>query len=132
MGKLADFLRWVYTTVRYGNELEKALSLAAKGRLKHNEFCKVLLSSDVYVLVQDAAENPQKVILVAEVDGKRIIPIFSSVERINKFIKQKQQYTKITVKEFFVLIKDTEPVVLNPGNTYSKTFSVKEVAGLAR
>lgn len=129
MGKLASLLNKVYATVRSGSELERALRLVAKNELSEQEFFKELLGADIYVLVQDVAQK-KNIILVAELDGKRMIPVFSSVEKIKLFVKQKHRYTKIKGREFFSLIKDTEPVMLNPGDSCSKTFSVKEVAKL--
>jgi hypothetical protein len=132
MGKLTKMLQQVYTAWRYDSKLEGALRMAAKGRLTEQEFNDMLLSSEVYVLVQDVSANRKNIILVAELDGKRMIPVFSAVEKIKLFVKQKQRYTKIQGKEFFSLIKGTEPVVLNPGDSCSKTFSVEDVACLAK
>lgn len=132
MGKLINWIEQIYTKAIYGNKLEHYIKLAAKNKLPCEKLYETLLYSDVYVLVQDVTAHKKNIILVAEHEGKRMIPVFSTPEKIKLFIKQKQQYIKIQGKEFFSLIKNTEPVVLNLGDTWSYALSIEEVARIGK
>jgi len=122
------------------NELERALVRAVKTPSSAPDFYRLLLESDVLVLgtvegKEDASEEfavgpGGKVNLVTGVkNGTRYLPIFSSLLRMQEYVKQDSKYLRVNCRALLDLARGA-PVTLNPASEYGKEFTPQEVAQL--
>lgn len=123
-------------------KLEKLLENAAKNPAFRPDFYDALRQSDLVVpylpdknqalqngevfLKQDTAVKVKE--LVRE-DGQRFIPIFTSVEALQKGVKTTEAYLQLNAKTLFEITKGAS-YVLNPYSNYAKEFSPEEIESL--
>ena len=62
-------------------------------------------------------------------DGRRFIPIFSSIESLQKGIAMEETYLQFDAKTLFEITKGAS-YILNPYSSYAKEFSPEEVDSL--
>jgi len=62
-------------------------------------------------------------------DGQTIIPIFSSLPRLQGFIKEEANYIGMKAEDFLGMTRGAA-LILNPGSAYGKEFTAKEVASI--
>ena len=122
------------------NELESALVRAVKTASSAPDFYRLLLESDVLVLgtvegKEDANEEfavgpGGKINLVTGVkNGARYLPVFSSLLRMQEYVKQDSKYLRVNGRALLDLTRGA-PVTLNPASEYGKELTPQEVAQL--
>ena len=112
------------------NRMEVLLIEVLKDKSRLPAFYKELLKSEVYVLgnLTDADGEGEKVMIRgAKIMGKPAIPVFTSLQRLSKFVKKQEQYVKISAKGFFNMIDPGMEVVMNPNSDIAKPFTREEI-----
>lgn len=121
------------------NELEKDLRLVATGNGTAAEFYQTLLRSEIFVLgdLGNNAEHHVSTVLKAESplniqswtkdDGTEVIPFFTSLAAVQKFLKSENTYVAISAANLFEITLGAH-LVLNPKSDYSRDFSPHEVS----
>jgi hypothetical protein len=122
------------------NELERALVKAVKTPLHAPDFYRLLLESDLLVLGtaegQEGASEAFSLSPGAKLnlipgtrDGGRFLPLFSSLPRMQEYLKQESKYLSINGRALLEVTRGG-PVILNPASEYGKELSAVEVAQL--
>lgn len=128
------------------NEMERLLVQASTDPVARPRFYEGLLHSAVIVLPNgpplsaegDPVELPveggsvmfptgTKIGFQPVQNGSRsLLPIFSSLPRLQRFSQVEVRWLEMPAREFFTLTQGQE-VVLNPGSDYGKEFTVTEI-----
>jgi hypothetical protein len=113
------------------NRLEALLALAADEPAYRPEFYRVLLESEVYVISDMEREGKGQgwltagdalSILTIRVDENNpIIPFFTSIEELTRFVDYQAQWIGINARYLFILTRGAT-LVLNPQSRFSKPF----------
>ncbi|MWV44262.1 hypothetical protein GRF59_11520 [Paenibacillus sp. HJL G12] len=120
------------------NTLEEKLAKAVNEPSARPDFYNELRNSEIYAIqggqtpVQERTEltaGQSVQLLSVETNGKRYLPIFSSLTRMQDFIKEPVQYLAINALHFFELTKGAD-VLLNPGSAFGKEFSAREIESI--
>lgn len=123
------------------NELERALVKAAKNPATAPDFYRLLLESDLLVLgtVEGQEEATEKFTLAPggkvnlvtglKKDGGTFLPIFSSLPRMQDYVKQESKYLLVNGRALLDLTRGA-PVILNPASEYGKELTAEQVAQL--
>jgi SseB protein C-terminal domain/SseB protein N-terminal domain len=119
------------------NNLEKSLMSAASNPSSRPQFYRDLLEADIFIIqhgennfnIQNNVlqQGSQLKIQHIERDGKSWLPIFSSLQRLQQFIRSEAKYLQIKAKDFFEITRGAH-IVLNPGFDYGKEFIPQEIA----
>src|SRR5262249_52101067 len=115
------------------NELEKALVRAAKEPGAAPDFYRLLLSSDLLVLGSvEGHENDTEVfnaeagsnvrLIPGVKDGAQYLPVFSSLARMQDYVKQESKYLSVNGRALLDLTRGA-PVILNPASEYGKELT---------
>jgi hypothetical protein len=121
------------------NQLEQLLAAAVQDPGRRPDFYRALLESDLYVLGTThrdegeftAGEDTRMEVHVLEVDGRPVIPIFSSVTRIQEFIDREETYLRMNGRALLSTVAGSGTgLVLNPGSAYGKEFTPAEIVAL--
>jgi hypothetical protein len=121
------------------NDLERSLMNAATNASARPQFLRDLLQSDIFVLNQKGEDfrvegsilqkGAKLNVLSFERDGKTWLPIFTSLQRLEQFIRVDSNYVQLKAKDFFEITRGAF-VVLNPGFEYGKEFLPREIEQL--
>jgi hypothetical protein len=120
------------------NNLERKLVIAANDPASRLDFYKELQGSNIFVIHSNDAVNLGEgklsegevvKLLNIEMNGKAYIPIFSSLPRLQEFVKEEVRYLSLNAIEFFNLTKGAD-VFLNPGSSYGKEFIKVEIESI--
>jgi hypothetical protein len=122
------------------NELEQALVKAVKIPSTAPDFYRLLLESDLLVLgTAEGQENATESFSLAPgsnlrlvtglKDGHPYLPVFSSVLRMQDFVKQESKYLSINGRALLDLTRGA-PVILNPASEYGKELTAAQVEQL--
>lgn len=123
------------------NKLEEALVAAVKNPAAAPDFYRLLLESDLLVLGtvegQDTAGGKfslapgGRLALVTgeKSDGQKFLPVFSSLARMQAYVKQQAQYLAVNGRALFETTRGA-PLVLNPASEYGKELSPQEIEQL--
>jgi hypothetical protein len=122
------------------NELEKALVEAVKNPSAVPDFYRLLLEADLLVLGsaegrEDARESfslapgSQLKLVTGLKDGGPYLPVFSSLARMQEFLKQESKYLSVNGRALLELTRGG-PIILNPASQYGKELSPLEVKQL--
>ncbi len=122
------------------NELEKMLVEAVRNPAAGPVFYRLLLESDLLVLgspadkenasEQFSLEPGDRLNLVSgEKDGKRYLPIFSSLKRMQDYIQDESKYLRVNGRALLDLTRGA-PVTLNPASEYGKELTADQVRQL--
>jgi hypothetical protein len=122
------------------NELERALVKAVKNPAATADFYRLLLASDLLVLgTAQGLEGATEAFTLAPgnnlnlitglKDGHRYLPVFSSVPRMQEYVKQECKYLSINGRALLDLIRGA-PVTLNPASEYGKELTAEQVGQL--
>jgi hypothetical protein len=122
------------------NELERALVQAVKNPTTAPDFYRLLLESDLLVL--GTAEGQEGAVdqfslapgsrlnLVTGLkDGHQYLPVFSSLVRMQDYVKQDSKYLSMKGRDLLELTRGA-PVILNPASEYGKELTAEEVGQL--
>jgi hypothetical protein len=121
------------------NELERSLLKAAKDPSHRPQFYRDFLESDIFIINEGPTpERPGPMVLNAgyelntrsvQLNGKQYLQVFSSLLRIQVFVRHQVSYFKLNTIEFMKLTNGDE-LVLNPGSDYGKQFTRSEIASM--
>ena len=122
------------------NALEQALVKAAKNPAAGPDFYRLLLDSNLLVMgtaegMESASEEfalspGGKLNLVTGLkDGVQYLPVFSSMPRMQEFVKQETKFLSIRGRDLLDITRGA-PVILNPASEYGKEFSANEILQL--
>jgi hypothetical protein len=120
--------------------LERALVRAVKEPAAAPDFYRLLLES--HLLVMGTAEGQEGAVeefslapgnqislVTALKDGHQYLPVFSSVTRMQEFVKQESKYLSIRGHDLLDLTRGA-PVILNPASEYGKELTAEQVGQL--
>lgn len=122
------------------NDLERALVRAVKEPAAAPDFYRLLLESPLLVLGTAAgqegateefslAPGSQLSLVTGLKDGHQYLPVFSSVTRMQEFVKQESKYLSIRGQDLLDLTRGA-PVILNPASEYGKELTAEQVLQL--
>lgn len=122
------------------NELERALVKAVKNPRHAPDFYRLLLACDLLVLgtvegQEDASEKFTLApgggfnLVTGLKDGRQFLPLFSSLPRMQDYVKQESKYLSINGRALLDMMRGG-PLILNPASEYGKELSQREVAQL--
>lgn len=122
------------------NELERALVQAVKNPHQAPDFYRLLLDCDLLVMGtaqgrEEATETFSlapggKLNLVPGMkNGTSFLPVFSSLARMQEYVKQDSRYLRINGRALLALTRGA-PLILNPASEYGKELSPQQIAQL--
>ena len=122
------------------NRLEEALVRAVKNPAAAPDFYRLLLESDILVLgtvegQEDATSQfslepgGQLALVTGERNGERFLPVFSSLPRMQAYLKEESRYLSVNGRALLDLTRGA-PVILNPGSEYGRELSPEQIAQL--
>jgi hypothetical protein len=122
------------------NELEKALVRAAKDPGAAPDFYRLLLSSELLVLGSveghetdttafNVAPGSRISLVTGTRNGGQYLPIFSSLARMQEYVKQESKYLSINGRDLLDFTRGA-PVILNPASEYGKELTADQVRQL--
>lgn len=119
------------------NDLERSLIKAASDPAHRPQFYRDFMKSQVCVVehgplrcragIRTLREGERLALRTFERNGHTIIPIFTSLPRLQAFIKEEVSYLAMNTPALLELTKGAT-LVLNPGSDYGKEFTSDEVA----
>ena len=118
------------------NELEALLVQEAEDPDVRPDFYQTLVESDVYVLgsaeelleeEEVAAEGTALSLYSWEVDERPVIPIFSTLSRLEAFVDEEATYMRINAGALMTMLPEDVTLVLNPGSAYARRFPPGEL-----
>ncbi|GMA98220.1 enhanced serine sensitivity protein SseB C-terminal domain-containing protein [Pelosinus sp. IPA-1] len=121
------------------SDLRETLKKAISDPSMRPQFYEQLIKSDVFVIT-DGREMPiEKGVLqpgatvgiktLKNPDDNPVIPVYSSLEQLQKSIQEKVIYLQLPCKELFSIIKGSY-VVLDPNTEYMKEFPPEEIEAI--
>jgi len=121
------------------NNLELALQRAATDPASRPDFYRVLLDSEIYVIGNTDAPTEGRSLIPAGAkvsivqweknDGTPVTPFFTSLEALQRSLKEEARFLALPARSFFELVKG-QTLVLNPASSHGKEFFPNEVAAL--
>jgi hypothetical protein len=122
------------------NRLEALLMQAAIDPGIRPEFYKELLIADLFVLIVPgnrphgnyiAQEGETLSIKGIDVEGRKLIPVFTSERRLREYIQVQDNLAKLNGRVLLSMIaQQNKGIVLNPASGYGKEFTLQEVVSL--
>lgn len=120
------------------NELEAALVRAVQDPAAAAEFYRLLLETDLLVLgtAEGREEATEKFnlelggrlnLVTGEHDGHKYLPVFSSIARMQEYIKDDSKYLSMNGRDLFETTRGA-PLILNPASEYGKQLAPHEIA----
>ena len=113
------------------SRLEVLLALAAEEPAHRPEFYRALLESEVYVISNLELEGEGRgyltsgdalsILTICADDNNPIIPFFTSIDRLTRFVEHQSQWIGINARNLFNLTKGAT-LVLNPQSRYAQPF----------
>lgn len=122
------------------NELEQALVRAVHEPSAAPDFWRLLLASPLLVIgTAEGHEAAREAFSVApgdslkleigETEGRKFLPVFSSVARMQAWARRECRYLAINGRDLLETTRGA-PVVLNPGSEYGRELTPDQVAQL--
>ena len=121
------------------NDLERKLMLAADDPASRPEFYEALMGSEVFVIGFTDSEGEGVATIPAGAklsivnweknDGTPIIPFFTSLEALQRALKEEARYVALPARSFFEITRGSF-LMLNPSSPYGKEFFPNEVQAL--
>jgi hypothetical protein len=121
------------------NDLERSLVKAATDPAHRPQFYRDFVGSEVFVIQHGPVRRETEHRVFAkgdtlelntwERDGKTVVAIFSSLPRLNAFIKEEVTYIAINATDFLELTRGAI-LVLNPGSDFGKEFTEAEITSI--
>jgi hypothetical protein len=118
------------------NDLEKSLMNAATNPSARPQFLHDILESNIYIINHpDDNVHIQNNVLQAgtqlniqsfERNGQAWLPIFTSLPRLQEYIRSDVNYLRMRGRDFFQITRGAH-VMLNPGFAYGKEFFPEEI-----
>lgn len=117
-------------------QLDKSLIAARQDNSKANDFYNLFLSTDVYIPTHDmpekdtvrrAEEGEKFTPVILDREGKKYLPIFDTLERLQAWAKRPIGYVRMPSHVLLRSIGSDIHVVLNIGTEYYKEFVSEEL-----
>ena len=122
------------------NRLELLLRDSFKDPGHRPEFYRLLLDADLYVIGQTGRGAPgeyvagpggEKVSIAGwKRDGKTLVPVFTSLERLNESVSHPTTYIQLNGRALLELLDAHATVLLNPGCSVGKEMPPEELKAL--
>lgn len=122
------------------NRLELLLRDAFKDPGHRPEFYRLLLDADLYVIGQTGRNGPgeyvagpdgEKISIAGwKRDGKTLVPVFTSLERLNESVKGPTTYIQLNGRALLEILDAHATVLLNPGCSVGKEMPPEEIKSL--
>jgi hypothetical protein len=122
------------------NRLEALLMQAANDPAVRPEFYKELLITDLFVLIVPgdrpsgnyvAQEGETLSIKGISIEGRKLIPVFTSERRLREYIHAQDNLAKLNGRELLsMMATQKNAIILNPASSYGKEFTLSEVVSL--
>lgn len=119
------------------NSLERSLLKAATDPAHRPQFYRDFVKSDIFVIQEGPPpERSGSAVLEAgyqlqirniDWNGRPVIPIFSSLPRLQAVIPSEVGYVALNAQNFMEITQGSD-LLLNPGSDYGKEFTKEEVA----
>ncbi len=121
------------------NDLERSLVKAVHDPAHRHQFYRDLLKATVYVIQPGPAPSTSAArtveqgsrlsIITMDVRGKRYVPFFSSLTRLQEAIEGEVAYAALNARTLLEITRGT-PLILNPYSAYGKEFTPTEVEAI--
>lgn len=121
------------------NDLERKLKHAADDPASRPEFYKALMDANVFVIGHTDSEGEGVSTIPAGAnlsivnweknDGTPVIPFFTSLESLQRALKEEVKFVALPAKSFFELTLGSF-LILNPASPYGKEFFPNEIQAL--
>jgi hypothetical protein len=121
------------------NDLEQKLMLAADDPASRPEFYEALMASEVFVIGHTDSDGEGATTIPAgsklsivnweKNDGSPIIPFFTSLEALQRALKEEARYVALPARSLFEVTLGSF-LVLNPSSPYGKEFFPNEIQAL--
>ena len=121
------------------NRLEALLVRATSDAGVRPEFYRAFLEAEILVIGQSdsnksgrfAAEtNTPLQIMEINIEGRRLIPMFTSLRRLQEYLQEEASYIQINCRALLETVGPEKGLILNPASAYGKEFVPAEVAAL--
>jgi len=115
------------------SELDDALVAATQDPSKGNEFYRVFFDALIFVPTGDRSlgdENTSAEALELDLEGKRVLPIFDSPERLMEAMPEALGYLCVQGHTLLASHSSEVHLLLNPGTDFCKEFLIEEVQAL--
>ena len=122
------------------NRLEALLMQAANDPGARPEFYKELLAADLFVLIAPgnrpqgryvAQEGETLSIKGINVEGRKLIPVFTAERRLQEYIQAQDHLAKLNGRALLsMIVAQNNGIVLNPASSYGKEFTPQEFVSL--
>lgn len=122
------------------NRLEQLLKDAFGDPGHRPEFYRLLLESDLFVIGKTSRGEAGEFVAGSEGenvsiagwkrDGKVLIPVFTSLDRLNESVTQPTTYIQLNGRALFEILDPKATVLLNPGCTVGKELVPDELRAL--
>src|SRR5262245_39659918 len=110
------------------NRLEQLLVSASEEPEKRLDFYRQFLEFDVFVI--GSIEEGKSRLAFFDVEGEKVLPIFSSLERLREAVESEQPVVQMSARALFAGMPPDVRLVLNPGSAFGKEFSADEIAAM--
>ena len=122
------------------NPFEEALMRANRNAMSRREFERLLLESELVVIGRvegrDAVPKssmlaPGEKLQIASMnfEGRRVIPVFSSMTRLQAHLQKTADYVSLTGRALFEIARGAT-FLLNPGSEFGKEIPPEEIAAI--
>ncbi len=123
------------------NPLEDALLRAGRNAMSRREFQRLLLGSDLIVIGRVEGRGPSPVgtpllpgeklqIASAQYDGRRVIPVFSSMTRLSAHLQGRSEgYVMLNGRALFEMTRGAT-LLLNIGSDAGLEMAPEDISGL--
>jgi len=121
------------------NDLERSLVQATKDPAHRPGFYRDFVDAEIFAVqhgpagadIEGGGVNEAGILqlMTWDKDGQTIIPIFSSLPRLQGFIKEEANYIGMKAEDFLGMTRGAA-LILNPGSAYGKEFTAKEIASI--
>jgi hypothetical protein len=117
-------------------QLDKSLIAAQQDNSKANDFYNLFLNTDVYIPTRDmpekdtvsrAEEGEKFTPVIIDRGGKKYLPIFDTLERLQAWANRSIGYVRISTHALLRGIGNDIHIVLNIGTDYYKEFVSEEL-----
>ncbi|MBI5201867.1 MAG: enhanced serine sensitivity protein SseB C-terminal domain-containing protein, partial [Elusimicrobia bacterium] len=122
------------------NRLETLLRDAFQDPGHRPEFYRLLLAADLFVIGRTDREGPgeyiagpdgEKIAIAGwKRDGKSLVPVFTSLERLSESVSQPTAYIQLNGRALLGLLGPHATVLLNPGCSVGKEMPPEEIRSL--
>jgi len=103
------------------------------------EFYHAFLEAEILAIGKSSDNKPGRFIaetnttlqiMEINIEGRLLIPIFSSLPRLQEYVQREESYLQINCQAFLAAVGPDKGLILNPASAYGKEFTPSELAAL--